>query len=66
MREMLSKLLRRGHLEKEINYTFPTHILKVHNPEALRGFRPISLVGCVQIVAEDPNKLNEIGFCSHY
>lgn len=44
---ILSELHRRDQLLKEINATFLMLIPKVPNPSNLKGFKPISLVGCI-------------------
>lgn len=44
---MLSEFHQRGNLNKDINATFLTLIPKVPNLVQLKGYRPISLVDCV-------------------
>jgi len=43
----LSEFHRNGKLTKGLNSTFIALIPKVHNPQSLNDFRPISLVGCM-------------------
>lgn len=50
--DMLTEFHRRGRLNGAINATFLTLIPKVPNLVELRDYKPISLVGCVQIVAQ--------------
>ena len=44
---MLSEFHSRGNFNKEINATFICPIPKVPKLAVLKGFRPISLVGCI-------------------
>jgi hypothetical protein len=43
----LTEFHRNGKLTKGVNSTFIALIPKVHNPQGLNDFRPISLVGCM-------------------